>query len=157
MLFYIIGGAPQAVPGTACVEANQTACTEVCCSSAHLSFIKYLCESDIHYVSSLEQHICLYDESHETIYICMFFLVLGSCYLRAYSFWPGTARNGNKTTWICLVWNSSPPMVKMCSVNPLEDSSPVDSRLLPCPWPGKQPPSEGCGKNPQSTTPSGHR
>jgi hypothetical protein len=34
MLFYITGGAPQAVPGTACVEANQTACTEVCCSSA---------------------------------------------------------------------------------------------------------------------------
>jgi hypothetical protein len=33
MLFYIIGGAPQAVPGTACVVANQTACTEVCCSS----------------------------------------------------------------------------------------------------------------------------
>jgi hypothetical protein len=33
MLFYITGGAPQAVPGTACVEANQTACTEVCCSS----------------------------------------------------------------------------------------------------------------------------
>jgi hypothetical protein len=33
MLFYITGGAPQAVPGTACVEANQTACTEVCYSS----------------------------------------------------------------------------------------------------------------------------
>jgi hypothetical protein len=33
MLFYITGGAPQAVPGTACEEANQTACTEVCCSS----------------------------------------------------------------------------------------------------------------------------
>jgi hypothetical protein len=33
MLFYITGGAPQAVPGTACVEANQTACVEVCCSS----------------------------------------------------------------------------------------------------------------------------
>jgi hypothetical protein len=33
MLFDITGGAPQAVPGTACVEANQTACTEVCCSS----------------------------------------------------------------------------------------------------------------------------
>jgi hypothetical protein len=33
MLFYITGGAPQAVPGTACVEANQTAYTEVCCSS----------------------------------------------------------------------------------------------------------------------------
>jgi hypothetical protein len=33
MLFYITGGAPQAVPGTACVVANQTACEEVCCSS----------------------------------------------------------------------------------------------------------------------------
>jgi hypothetical protein len=29
MLFYITGGAPQAVPGTVFVEANQTACTEV--------------------------------------------------------------------------------------------------------------------------------
>jgi hypothetical protein len=28
MLFYITVGAPQAVPGTACVEANRTACTE---------------------------------------------------------------------------------------------------------------------------------
>jgi hypothetical protein len=33
MLFYITIGAPQAVPGTAYEEANQTACTEVCCSS----------------------------------------------------------------------------------------------------------------------------
>jgi hypothetical protein len=33
MLFYITGGAPQAVPGTACVEANRTACTDVYCSS----------------------------------------------------------------------------------------------------------------------------
>jgi hypothetical protein len=33
MLFYITVGAPQAVPGTACVEANRTACTEVYCSS----------------------------------------------------------------------------------------------------------------------------
>jgi hypothetical protein len=33
MLFYITGGAPQAVPGTACVEANRTACTEDPCSS----------------------------------------------------------------------------------------------------------------------------
>jgi hypothetical protein len=32
-LFYITGGAPQAVPGTACVEANRTACTEDTCSS----------------------------------------------------------------------------------------------------------------------------
>jgi predicted nucleic acid-binding Zn ribbon protein len=37
MLFYIIGGAPQAVPGTACVEANRTACTEVYCSSERLN------------------------------------------------------------------------------------------------------------------------
>jgi hypothetical protein len=35
MLFYITGGAPQAVPGTACVEANQTACIEVCCNSVY--------------------------------------------------------------------------------------------------------------------------
>jgi hypothetical protein len=33
MLFYITGGAPQAVPGTACVEANRTACIEDTCSS----------------------------------------------------------------------------------------------------------------------------
>jgi hypothetical protein len=33
MLFYITGGAPQAVPGTACVEANWTACIEVYYSS----------------------------------------------------------------------------------------------------------------------------
>jgi hypothetical protein len=33
MLFYITGGAPQAVPGTVCVEANRTACTEDPCSS----------------------------------------------------------------------------------------------------------------------------
>jgi hypothetical protein len=38
MLFYITGGAPQAVPGTACVEANRTACTEDPCTSA-LSFV----------------------------------------------------------------------------------------------------------------------
>jgi hypothetical protein len=38
MLFYITGGAPQAVPGTACVEANRTAFTEVYCSSAPSSF-----------------------------------------------------------------------------------------------------------------------
>jgi hypothetical protein len=36
MLFYITGGAPQAVPGTACVEANRTACTEDPCSSDNL-------------------------------------------------------------------------------------------------------------------------
>jgi hypothetical protein len=34
MLFDITGGAPQAVPGTAYVEANWTACIEVYCSSA---------------------------------------------------------------------------------------------------------------------------
>jgi hypothetical protein len=33
MLFYITVGAPQAVPGTACVEANRTACKKVPCSS----------------------------------------------------------------------------------------------------------------------------
>jgi hypothetical protein len=32
-LFYITGGAPQAVPGTACVEAISTACIEDTCSS----------------------------------------------------------------------------------------------------------------------------
>jgi hypothetical protein len=37
MLFYITGGAPQAVPGTACVEANRTACIEDTCSSDRLS------------------------------------------------------------------------------------------------------------------------
>jgi hypothetical protein len=35
MLFYITGGAPQAVPGTACVEANWTACVEANYSSEH--------------------------------------------------------------------------------------------------------------------------
>jgi hypothetical protein len=35
MLFYITGGAPQAVPGTACVEANRTACIEDTCSSVY--------------------------------------------------------------------------------------------------------------------------
>jgi hypothetical protein len=37
MLFYITGGAPQAVPGTACVEANRTACTEDPCSSVRFT------------------------------------------------------------------------------------------------------------------------
>jgi hypothetical protein len=37
MLFYITGGAPQAVPGTACVEANRTACIEDTCSSVQNS------------------------------------------------------------------------------------------------------------------------
>jgi hypothetical protein len=37
-LFYITGGAPQAVPGTACVEANWTACIEVYCSSDTLVY-----------------------------------------------------------------------------------------------------------------------
>jgi hypothetical protein len=36
-LFYITGGAPQAVPGTACVEANRTACIEDTCSSVWLN------------------------------------------------------------------------------------------------------------------------
>jgi hypothetical protein len=42
MLFYITGGAPQAVPGTACVEANRTACTEVYCSSVNSGDYPYL-------------------------------------------------------------------------------------------------------------------
>jgi hypothetical protein len=33
MLFYITRGAPKAIPGIACVEANWTACIEVYCSS----------------------------------------------------------------------------------------------------------------------------
>jgi hypothetical protein len=37
MLFYITGGAPQAVPETACVEANRTACIEDTCSSGFIS------------------------------------------------------------------------------------------------------------------------
>jgi hypothetical protein len=40
-LFYITGGAPQAVPGTACVEANRTACTEDPCSSECKTFLVY--------------------------------------------------------------------------------------------------------------------
>jgi hypothetical protein len=39
MLFYITGGAPQAVLGTACVEANWTACIEVYCSSEAICWI----------------------------------------------------------------------------------------------------------------------
>jgi hypothetical protein len=39
MLFYITGGAPQAVPGTACVEANWTACIQVYCSSAPFELV----------------------------------------------------------------------------------------------------------------------
>jgi hypothetical protein len=42
MLFYITGGAPQAVPGTACVEANRTACTEDPCSSDISLFLFFL-------------------------------------------------------------------------------------------------------------------
>jgi hypothetical protein len=42
MLFYITFGAPQAVSGTACVEANRTACTEVYCSSVSM-LIRKLC------------------------------------------------------------------------------------------------------------------
>jgi hypothetical protein len=41
MLFYITGGAPQAVPGTACVEANWTACVEVNYSS-EVGFTNFL-------------------------------------------------------------------------------------------------------------------
>jgi hypothetical protein len=64
MLFYITGGAPQAVPRTACVEANRTACTEDPCSSdnscgAHQSTGKTV---DISYVRraglSIEDYLC---------------------------------------------------------------------------------------------------
>jgi hypothetical protein len=41
MLFYITGGAPQAVPGTACVEANRTACIEDTCSSVRIPRVRY--------------------------------------------------------------------------------------------------------------------
>jgi hypothetical protein len=41
MLFYITGGAPQAVPGTACVETNWTACIEVYCSSVALGYLQH--------------------------------------------------------------------------------------------------------------------
>jgi hypothetical protein len=44
MLFYITGGAPQVVPGTACVEANWTACIEVYCSSECFSLIPVVTE-----------------------------------------------------------------------------------------------------------------
>jgi hypothetical protein len=43
MLFYITGGAPQAVPGTACVVANKTACTDVCCSSDYMLLMLAMC------------------------------------------------------------------------------------------------------------------
>jgi hypothetical protein len=36
MLFYITSGASQAVPESACVEANRTACVELYCSSEYL-------------------------------------------------------------------------------------------------------------------------
>jgi hypothetical protein len=37
-LFYITSGASQAVPESACVEANRTACVELYCSSVHSLF-----------------------------------------------------------------------------------------------------------------------
>jgi hypothetical protein len=43
MLFYITCGVPQVVPGTACVEANWTACIEVYCSS-----VVYFLEAHLH-------------------------------------------------------------------------------------------------------------
>jgi hypothetical protein len=49
MLFYITGGAPQAVPGTACVEANRTACTEDPCSSGGLG-IRGILYLDINFI-----------------------------------------------------------------------------------------------------------
>jgi hypothetical protein len=42
MLFYIAGGAPQAVPGTACVEAISTACIEDTCSSDLIAYYRYI-------------------------------------------------------------------------------------------------------------------
>jgi hypothetical protein len=50
MLFYITGGVPQVVPGTACVEANWTACIEVYCSSVVYFFLGALA-----HVSSLPE------------------------------------------------------------------------------------------------------
>jgi hypothetical protein len=50
---YITGGAPQAVPGTACVEANQTVCTEVCCSSDCSSSETFVCLFSYLYVLSV--------------------------------------------------------------------------------------------------------
>jgi hypothetical protein len=41
MLFYITGGAPQAVPGIACVETNWTAYIEVYCSSVALGYLQH--------------------------------------------------------------------------------------------------------------------
>jgi hypothetical protein len=40
---YITGGAPQAVPGSACVEVNWTACIEVYCSSVRMREEATLC------------------------------------------------------------------------------------------------------------------
>jgi hypothetical protein len=52
MLFYITVGAPQAVPGTACVEANRTACTEVYCSS-EIKILIFLVNRDFFCTSKL--------------------------------------------------------------------------------------------------------
>jgi hypothetical protein len=44
MLFYITSGASQAVPESACVEANRTACVELYCSSVlnlHAAYIAH--------------------------------------------------------------------------------------------------------------------
>jgi hypothetical protein len=44
MLFYITSGASQAVPESACVEANRTVCVELYCSSANsVSFLRVMC------------------------------------------------------------------------------------------------------------------
>jgi hypothetical protein len=42
MLFYITSGASQAVPESACVEANRTACVELYCSSVGLASSMFL-------------------------------------------------------------------------------------------------------------------
>jgi hypothetical protein len=47
MLFYITSGAAQAVPRTACVEDNRTACIEVYCSSESQRVISLICQGYI--------------------------------------------------------------------------------------------------------------
>jgi hypothetical protein len=63
MLFYITGGAPQAVPGTACVEANRTACIEDTCSSVRLT--RHL----------LLRHACIFSffQAEGTFVTCYYF------------------------------------------------------------------------------------
>jgi hypothetical protein len=80
MLFYITGGAPQAVPGTACVEANQTACTEVCCSSGCKSSTEVF--NDYHVVScyrtirSKVRPVKELENNFSPYFCCLFFFIL---------------------------------------------------------------------------------